>query len=82
MTTFYCFESQGAFVALGGKPQSEYTVDGVGVSVIGEHYEPDPDPLPDDYEPVFIGYLVNTTEPVEAWSAAEVQPTSPMRIFG
>lgn len=83
MTAFYRFDSEAAFVAAGGKAKAEYTrQDGVGVSVLGDLFEPEPDPLPEDFQPVLVGFLVNTTEPVEDWEAALVDPASPMRIFG
>lgn len=83
MTAFYRFDSEAAFVAAGGKAQAEYTrQDGVGVSVLGDFFEPEPDPLPEDYQPALVGFLVNTTKPVEDWAAALVAPASPMRIFG
>lgn len=82
MTTFYRFASQAEFIAKGGKPEGEYTQAGIGVSVIGDHYEPGPDPLPEDYVPTYVGYLVNTTAPIDGWSAYAVTPAAPMRIFG
>lgn len=76
MTVFYCFPTsqpmQGEFV----RP------DGINVSVIGDHFAPEPDPLPEDYEPEFLGFLVNASSTVDEWSAYEVTPSSPMRIFG
>ena len=76
MTTFYCFADESAFLAAGGRMAPEYTQDGVGYSVLGAHYE---SPAEGE-EPSYIGFLVNTTEPVSGWP--EVSPTSPMRVFG
>lgn len=71
MTTFYRFPSNQNLPA-------EYVREGgIGVSVIGDWYD-----TPEDAEPVYIGYLVNTTEPVAEWAEYEVQPAQPMRIFG
>ena len=81
MTTFYNFPDQSTFAALGGRG-GDYTIEGVGYSVIGELYAPEPEVIPEDYEPVLLGFLVNTTEPIEAFYEYEVIPTSPMRIFG
>ena len=75
MTTFYRLPSNQNLLA-------ESVREGVSVSVIGDHYEPAPDPLPDDYEPIYVGYLVNASEPIAEWSEFEVTPTQPMRIFG
>lgn len=72
---------------------SEYTrEDGIGVSVIGDYYQPMPDPMPEPeldengepipFEPVYVGYLVNTTAPVDEWAEHEVAPSQPMRVFG
>lgn len=75
MTTFYRFPSNQNLPA-------EFVREGVAVSVIGDYYEPLPDPLPEDYVPVYVGYLVNTSQPVEEWAEYEVWPQQPMRIFG
>jgi hypothetical protein len=80
MTTFYRFPSNMSFPA-------ESLREGVNVSVIGDYYEPEPewteeDPRPEDFEPTYIGYLVNTSAPIEEWAAFEVTPAEPMRIFG
>jgi len=80
MTTFYRFPSNMSFPA-------ESLREGVNVSVIGDYYEPEPewteeDPRPEDFEPVYVGYLVNTSAPIEEWNEFEVTPAQPMRIFG
>lgn len=75
MTTFYRFPSNMNLPA-------ESVREGIDVSAIGDHYDPAPDPLPADYEPVYVGYLVNTSAPVEEWAEFEVTPAQPMRIFG
>lgn len=76
MTNFYRFDSSLNL------PAEFVREDGIQVSVIGDWYEPAPDPLPEDYQPVYIGYLVNTTAPVDEWAGNEVWPSAPMRIFG
>lgn len=75
MTAFYRFPSNQNLPA-------EFVREGVSVSVIGDHYESTPDPLPEDYEPIYVGYLVNTSEPIPEWAEFEVTPAQPMRIFG
>lgn len=85
MTTFYRFPSNMNLPA-------ESVREGIDVSVIGDYYEPVPDPLPEPeidengepipYQPVYVGYLVNTSKPIAEWAEFEVTPTSPMRIFG
>lgn len=71
MTNFYRFDSSLNL------PAEFVREDGIQVSVIGDWYD-----TPVDADPVYIGYLVNTTAPVEEWVANEVWPSAPMRIFG
>lgn len=89
MTAFYRFDNSAAFIAAGGKTESEYTRDTIGVSVIGNRYEDEPEwteenPRPEDFEPVLIEFLVNASRPVPEWEAYRLpaDPASPMRIFG
>lgn len=57
---------------------ADFVLGGVAVSVIGDFFwQEDP-----ESDPVYVGYLVNTTEPVEGWDAYLVQPTHFMRVFG
>jgi len=76
MTTFYRFPESLNL------PAESVREDGINVSVIGDWYEPAPDPLPEDYQPAYAGYLVNTSAPVAEWAEYEVTPAQPMRIFG
>lgn len=76
MTAFYVFPSAQPMTGDFVRP------DGINVSVIGDHYEPEPETLPEDYEPVYIGFLVNASQPVDEWAEFEVHPTQPMRIYG
>lgn len=84
MTVFYRFDDAAAFAAAGGKPLAEYIEGDAAVSVIGDYYLPDPDPLPEDYEPVHDGYLVNSSRLVPAWADYRLpeDPSNPMRIYG
>lgn len=80
MTTAYKFESEATYLAVADleEPTSEYTrPDGIVVSVIGDYSTQEP-----EAEPVYVGYLVNTSSPVEAWASAQVFPTQFMRVFG
>ena len=82
MTTFYCFPSNMNLPA-------ESVREGIDVSALGDYYEPEPEwteesPRPEDYEPTYVGYLVNTSEPIDEWSDFLVDPApeSALRIFG
>lgn len=70
-------EARGEIAGDDQKP-AEFTLGGIAVSVIGDHFRQE-DP---EAEPVYVGYLVNTTAPVEGWDAYLVHPTQFMRVFG
>lgn len=88
MTAFYCFESKEQYLSMANRNESEYIIPNVAsVSVVGEHYAPEPvwteeDPRPEDFEPYLIGFLVNTSKPIPEWAAYRCFPDTPMRIFG
>ena len=77
MTMTYRFTDRAAFMAAGGTEHNELTrPDGIGVSVIGDHFD-----VIDEVE-VHAGFLVNTTQPVDGWEDFQVSPSQLMRIFG
>lgn len=83
MTFFYCFPEPQSMTGDFVRP------DGISISVVGSHYEVEPEwteenPRPEDYEPVFKGFLVNSSKPVIEWEEFKLaeDPVSPMRIFG
>jgi len=80
MTTFYRFADRAEFISAGGINQSEYTKDGIGVSVIGEQYE-STEEFGEDAPLIVREFLVNATEAVEGWGDFVVAPATPSRIF-
>lgn len=83
MTTFYRFNSRSEFLSVGGKEDSEYVHNSkIAVSVIGDYYAQPPEVIPEDYEPEYIGYLVNASQEIEGWEEMICHPVSPLRIFG
>ena len=82
---FYKFKDKKEFLENSGENRREYKKDGVHISVVGERYSYVESDFTSDDEGMtmkLVGFLVNTSQPIDAWRKFRVYPTSPDRVFG